>query len=76
MSIIRFENQCVDCGLPCIGTLCPYIDVPIRKCDNCGDEGAEYIIDGEDFCEDCAERITQEEFNMLSTTQKINILDL
>ena len=38
----RIENHCVDCGLPCLGSSCPYRNVPVDYCDDCGDEGAKY----------------------------------
>ena len=50
----KIENHCVDCGLPCIGNLCPFRNVSVYYCDECGDEGAEYKLDGNDLCEDCA----------------------
>lgn len=52
--MITLENDCVDCGLPCMGDNCPYRDVPHISCDNCGDECSEvYEVNGEHLCETC-----------------------
>ena len=52
---VRYENQCCDCGLPCLGSSCPYKKVPIWYCDECGDEGITlYEVDGKEVCEHCA----------------------
>lgn len=31
-------NDCVDCGLPCLGNTCPYTNTTSYFCDECGDE--------------------------------------
>ena len=53
----KIENQCVSCGLPCLGSACCYQNVRVFYCDQCRDKGADYRIDGEDYCEDCAKNI-------------------
>lgn len=63
--MIRIENDCVDCGMPCLGNVCQYRNVPHIYCDNCGDECDEvYDVGGEQLCEDCLlkafEKITPE----------------
>ena len=52
--MIRYENQCVDCGLPCFSS-CPYKNVEVHYCDHCDAEMYEeiYQVDGEELCEDC-----------------------
>ena len=70
----RIENQCVDCGLPCYG--CSYSHVEVRYCDECGTEGAEYVMDNDDLCEDCAEKRLNEEFNCLSVYEKAEVLGI
>lgn len=51
---MRFENQCVDCGLPCLGDACRYRNVPVYFCDKCGDEINDvYELDGQELCADC-----------------------
>lgn len=52
---VRYENQCVDCGLPCLGEGCKYYSVPVWSCDKCGDECVDlYDVDGYEVCEYCA----------------------
>jgi hypothetical protein len=53
--MVKIENECVSCGLPCIGYSCPNRRVKRVYCDVCGDEiGRErYEVDGEDLCEYC-----------------------
>lgn len=48
----QVENDCVDCGLPCIGTSCRYYAVHFY-CDDCGDEDTLYEFDGEELCIRC-----------------------
>lgn len=54
--MIITENECVDCGLPCLYESCPYWAVTRAYCDECGDE--EYVLywwDGQQLCLDCIE---------------------
>lgn len=52
--MIKIDDECVDCGLPCMGKNCPYKDVIHIICDECGDECREvYDVDGEHLCENC-----------------------
>lgn len=32
------KDECVNCGLPCIGNQCPHHSVTRYYCDECGDE--------------------------------------
>ena len=50
--IVCYENNCVDCGLPCFDS-CPYKRVPHYYCDECGIEDQLYFYDGEELCHDC-----------------------
>lgn len=52
--MIKYENDCVDCGLPCFDT-CKYKNVPHYYCDCCGEETDELYIydDGRQLCADC-----------------------
>lgn len=34
--IIKYENECVSCDLPCIDDICPYARVSYCYCDYCG----------------------------------------
>ena len=54
--MIVTENECVDCGLPCIYESCPYWAVTRLYCDCCGNE--EYTLyhwDYQHLCLDCIE---------------------
>lgn len=53
--MVKKQNDCVDCGLPCLGDACPYRNVEHRYCDHCDDEisGEYYDVDGEELCESC-----------------------
>ncbi len=68
----RTENECVDCGLPCIGNACSYRNVERTYCDKCGDEIGEdgFKIDGSDICGACADTIIDEVVNELSSKEK------
>ena len=72
----RTENHCVDCGLPCLGRSCPYSHVTVYYCDICGDEGAEYTIDGEDYCEECAKEYLKDTFNDLTISEQAEALNI
>lgn len=58
---VRFENECVDCGLPCMGDSCPNRHVKRYYCDKCGEEVEKlYYFDGEELCLDCIEESLEE----------------
>lgn len=63
--MVNYENHCVSCHreLGCLGSTCPYINVPVYYCDECGCDNASYEIEGEHFCETCAERYLNEIFD-------------
>ena len=46
----RTENECVDCGKPCIGDACPYRHVERHYCDSCGEEDKLYLYNDEELC--------------------------
>lgn len=70
---IVIENNCVGCALPCIN--CGRKHQEVVKCDtpNC-DEYAEYTIDGEDYCEECAKECLIEQFKDLSVYEMAELL--
>lgn len=47
------ENECVDCGLPCLGSGCPNRNVVRYYCDRCGCEDTLYYYDDEELCKEC-----------------------
>ena len=61
--MIRYEDKCVGCDLPCIGKRCPYQRVKHLYCDRCHEEVDRlYLVDGEELCADCAEVLYDDEF--------------
>jgi hypothetical protein len=55
--MITYEDECVDCGLPCMGRTCPLRNVPHYYCDSCKDEHETvYEFDGEELCIECIEK--------------------
>lgn len=73
--MIRYESHCVNCDLPCIHESCPYYKVEVHFCDECGEE-ADYILDGDDYCEDCAEEYMSGFFKELSIKEKAEVLGI
>ena len=52
--MIYYENECVDCGLPCRHDLCPYYKAKHFQCDFCKTEDVKlYEYNGWQICEDC-----------------------
>lgn len=54
-----YKNECVDCGLPCIGYACPNRSVKRTYCDECGEATDTVEIYGSDLCEECAKCFLQ-----------------
>lgn len=51
--MLKIENDCVDCGLPCLGSSCPHQNVPHYYCDQCGREETLYHFDDAELCMYC-----------------------
>lgn len=52
--MIKTTDECVNCGLPCLGDSCLNRNVRHLVCDKCGDESDRlYIFDREELCEGC-----------------------
>lgn len=50
--MLKIENECVGCAIPCID--CGRKRVPVYYCDRCGDQIDDiYESDGEELCESC-----------------------
>lgn len=49
-------NECVSCGLQCLGNSCPHRNVTRFYCDECGDETDLYYYDGQELCIDCIKK--------------------
>lgn len=50
-----FENDCVNCpdDMGCLGNSCPYVNVPVYRCDCCEEQAELYYFDGEELCIEC-----------------------
>ena len=65
--MVRIENDCVDCGLPCLGEMCPNRNVRHLYCDKCGKEVDKlFVYKNEQWCEEC---ITEDILNELEVIQ-------
>ena len=54
--MITYEDECVGCPteLGCMGSACPYRNVPYLYCDKCEEEVEKlYKYDGQEICEEC-----------------------
>jgi hypothetical protein len=52
--MITIENQCVNCGWPCLGSSCPHRNVRVLNCDDCGQAVDKlYVLNGDEICEQC-----------------------
>lgn len=77
--MVKYESHCVGCHseLGCLGSICPYINVPVYYCDVCGCDNARYEIDSEHFCETCAERYLNETFDeQYSISEKAELVEI
>lgn len=75
--MILHEDMCVGCPpeIGCLGETCPYKNVPVPYCDECGDI-AIYNLDGKDLCEDCFGEFVQEEINCYSNSDIASLLNM
>lgn len=53
--MVKTENECCDCGLPCIYESCPFWAVTRLYCDECEEEAQLYWWDGQQLCLYCIE---------------------
>ncbi len=54
MTLISVDNECVDCGLPCMYEACPYYKVVRFYCDGCDEEQFNlWHFDGQELCQEC-----------------------
>ena len=77
--MIRYKDECRSCavpGYPCIGSACSYRNVPHYYCDLCDSEEAVYKIEGECYCEKCANKYIQETFDDFTMMEKAELLDM
>lgn len=57
----KLINDCYCCPRPCAG--CGRDKMEVRICDCCYNEYAEYVVDGEDLCEDCLQKQLRSELH-------------
>lgn len=74
--MIKYENHCIGCQLPCIYTSCPHYSVEVHYCDKCKKKEAICIIDGDDYCDEHAEEYMQDILNEMSLQEKADVLSL
>ena len=78
--MLRYENHCCGCAVPaypCVGNSCPNINVPVYYCDCCNNDAhAEYSIEDEDYCEDCAKTYLKEVFDALTPLEQAEVLGI
>lgn len=76
--MIKYENGCVDCGLPCMGKTCKHFKIPVYYCDRCNLEiqGAVYEKDGTHLCESCMIETAKENIEEIFEECEDEILDL
>ena len=78
--MIKYENHCCDCAVPaypCLGDSCPHVNIPIYYCDCCDyDTYAEFDIDGEHYCEDCAKEYLKATFEGLNLSEQADVLEI
>lgn len=75
--MLKLENNCVNCGLHCLGKDCKNVDVPTHYCDYCNKQVlAEYKIEEDDFCKKCANDYLQNLFNDLTIQDRAKVLEL
>ena len=55
---------------------CPYINRYHYECDICGSDDAEYQIEYEDYCEDCADKYLNDIFNQYTVDEKARLLNV
>lgn len=73
----KIEDHCVCCPreMGCLGQLCPNQNVEMHYCDICGDELSAYIVDDEEYCEDCVKEYLDGYFNELSIYEKLEMAE-
>lgn len=57
----KIENQCVECGLPCIQTACPWTHVEVHYCDECQKSEADYKVGENEYCSSCVDKLLNEQ---------------
>lgn len=56
--MIEYENDCVDCDLPCFSS-CKYLHYPHYYCDECGEEETLYYFENKELCIKCIQKLLE-----------------
>jgi hypothetical protein len=75
----KIDDNCVGCtsmGLPCMAPACGNSSREMIFCDNHPEEYADYIVDGEELCEECAKELLKEVFNDLLLSEQAEALNI
>jgi len=75
----KIDDNCVGCtslGMTCLGGACPNSPREVAFCDTHTDEYADYIIDGEELCEDCAKEYLLDLFKDHLISEQAEMLDV
>lgn len=56
-----YENNCVNCDIPCID--CGRKHQAVRVCDRCNSHEKLYVVNDEELCGDCLEKKIREYIN-------------
>lgn len=78
--MLKYKNDCVGCPpeIGCLGSSCPYSNVPITYCDNCKQEATLYVFPDTDeqLCTTCMERELDSAWAGLTFQEKCEIFDV
>lgn len=71
--MVRYTSECVGCPpeMGCLHDACPYENVPVHDCDECGaEEAAKYVIDNMELCSKCSKEWFEDYYNNLDESKK------
>lgn len=76
--MIRYEDQCVGCPpeMGCLGSSCPYSNVPVIYCDSCLEIPAKYMINGEMLCKKCTKSTLKQLFYDMPIEEQAKALNV
>lgn len=63
--MIKYEDDCVGCDLPCRGSSCSLRNIPRCYCDNCKKQTEIYDYDGQELCEECLKEEFKKEIDLI-----------
>lgn len=72
--MIRIEDHCVHCDLPCMGKRCVYSKALFYICDTCEAYAKYEEQDGAMYCEDCFRQELSDRFSALPLYEQAELL--